>query len=145
MMKKVQEEKQVVSLKPPKSFVEAVNNVCDIPVSRLPKLCTKGDRLSIIIPEEGKWSITSLGKGYFEFLFSTLEDVRRVRSITSWNLSPGFLKLFLWTKDFNPAQLKKSSTQVGIRIHGLSQKYWRPNFFFAVASSVGTPLRTDYA
>ncbi|CAL5197479.1 unnamed protein product [Lathyrus oleraceus] len=53
MMKKVWEEKQLVSLKPPKSFVEAVNNVCDIPVSQLPKLCAKGDHLSIIIPEEG--------------------------------------------------------------------------------------------
>ncbi|MCI67187.1 DUF4283 domain protein, partial [Trifolium medium] len=30
----------------------------------------------------------SLGKGFYEFTFSSLEDVRRVRSIASWNLNP---------------------------------------------------------
>ncbi|CAK8537766.1 unnamed protein product [Lathyrus sativus] len=175
------------SSKPPKLFADAVNNVCDIPVSQLPKPCVKGGRLSIVIPEEeyllgvesckhnlhgriiwpkgstpltvqnlktkllnlwksiGKWGITSLGKGYYEFSFSTLEDVRRVRSISSWNLNLGFLKLSPWTKDFNPSILKQSSAQVWIRIHGLSQEYWRPKIIFAIASSVGIPLCTDSA
>ncbi|CAK8569098.1 unnamed protein product [Lathyrus sativus] len=184
---KAHEELMVSSSKPPKSFADAVNNVCDIPVSKLPKPCVKGDRLSIVIPKEeyllgvesckhnlhgriiwpkgstpltvqnlktkllnlwksiGKWGITSLGKGYYELSFSTLEDVRRVRSISSWNLNPGFLKLFPWTKDFNPSFLKQSSAQVWILIHGLSQEYWRPKIIFAIASSVGIPLYTDSA
>lgn len=77
------------------------------------------------------------------FSFSTLEDVRRVRSITSWNLSPSFLKLFSWTKDFNPTLLKHSSAQVWICIHGLAQEYWRPKIVFVIESSVGIPLCTD--
>jgi hypothetical protein len=37
--------------KPPKSFVQAVSNVCEIPTSQLPQACVKGDRLAIAIPE----------------------------------------------------------------------------------------------
>jgi hypothetical protein len=57
---------------------------------------------------EGSFSlgITSLGKGYYEFSFSSLEDVRRVRYVASWNIDPRYLKLFAWTRDFNP-NLKK--------------------------------------
>ncbi|MCI21095.1 hypothetical protein A2U01_0042259, partial [Trifolium medium] len=85
----------------------------------------------------------SLGKGFYEFSFSTLEDVRRVRSIASWNLNPGFLKLFAWSKDFNPRVQQNVSAQVWVRIYGLSQEYWRPNIIFAIASSIGTPICTD--
>jgi len=48
-----------------------------------------------------RWGITSLGKGFYEFTFTRLEDVKRVRFIASWNLSPSILELFTWTKDFN--------------------------------------------
>jgi hypothetical protein len=91
----------------------------------------------------GRWGITSLGKGFYEFTFSSVEDVRSVRAVSSWNLNPGFLKLFPWSKDFNPSMQKQSSIQVWVRIHGLSQEYWRPKILFAIASSVGTPLCTD--
>ncbi|KAI5411899.1 hypothetical protein KIW84_056822 [Lathyrus oleraceus] len=49
-----------------------------------------------------KWGITSLGKGFYEFSFSSIDDVIRVRASASWNLASGTLKLFPWTKDFNP-------------------------------------------
>jgi hypothetical protein len=41
------------------------------------------DKLSIIWKGLSKWGIISLGKGFFEFIFSSLEDVKRVRSIPS--------------------------------------------------------------
>ncbi|KAK2455694.1 hypothetical protein QL285_003121 [Trifolium repens] len=168
-----------------KTFAQALNNVCDIPLSQFPKPCVKGDRWSIAIPEEeylagvdackhnihgrifwpkgvtplsldslrsklavvwkaiGKWGIISLGKGYYEFSFSSLEDMRSVRSVSSWNLAPGMLKLFAWNPDFNPSLQQQSSAQVWIRIHGLSQEYWRPKILFAIASSVGTPICLD--
>jgi hypothetical protein len=91
----------------------------------------------------GKWGIISLGKGYYEFSFSSLEDMRSVRSVSSWNLAPGMLKLFAWNPDFNPSLQQQSSAQVWIRIHGLSQEYWRPKILFAIASSVGTPICLD--
>ncbi|GAU42257.1 hypothetical protein TSUD_327350 [Trifolium subterraneum] len=100
------------------------------------KLCTMWKDLS-------KWGVSSLGKGYYEFVFSTLEDVRRVRSIASWNLNPGMLKLFAWSKDFNPRVQQNVSAQVWVRFYGLSQEYWRPNIIFAIASSIGTPICID--
>jgi hypothetical protein len=90
-----------------------------------------------------RWGITSLGNGFYEFCFSSLEDVKRVRSVASWNLQPGFLKLFAWTSDFNPNLQRNTTAQVWVRLFGLAQEYWRPKILFAIASSVGTPICTD--
>jgi hypothetical protein len=60
-----------------------------------------------------------------------------------WNLNPGLLKLFPWTKEFNSSTQKNSSAQVWMRIYGLGHEYWRPKILFAIASSVGTPICTD--
>jgi hypothetical protein len=90
-----------------------------------------------------KWGVSSLGRGFYQFVFSTLEDLRRVRSIASWNLNPSMLKLFAWSKDFNPRLQQNVSAQVWVRFYGLSQEYWRPNILFAIASSVGTPICID--
>jgi len=89
--------------------------------------------------------VTSLGKGYYEFCFSTLEDLKRVRSFASWNLNPGVLKLFSWTKDFCPSSQTSTTAQVWVRIYDLAQEYWRPKILFAIANSVGTPICTDPA
>ncbi|KAI5429465.1 hypothetical protein KIW84_034166 [Lathyrus oleraceus] len=90
-----------------------------------------------------KWGITSPGKGFFEFSFSSIEDVRRVRSLNSWNLSPGVLKLFPWTRDFVPSNVHNTYAQVWIRIHGLSQEYWRPKIIFTIASNIDIRLCID--
>jgi hypothetical protein len=169
----------------PKSFAQALTNICDIPLSQIPQPVVKGDRLAIEIPEVyyeagleackhnlhgriiwpkgstplsvaalkvkleaiwkdlSKWGVISLGKGFFEFSFSSLEDVRRVRSVPSWNLQPGLLKLFAWSKDFNPRQQHHTSVQVWVRIYGLSQEYWHKNILFTIAGSLGTPICMD--
>ena len=168
-----------------KTFAQAVNNICDIPVSLLPKPCLKGDHFTIEIPDDeyeaglaackhnlhgriilpkgsspinvddlrvkltgiwksiGRWGMTSIGKGFFELSFSSIEDLRRVRHVGTWNIKPCILKLFTWTKDFNPKNQNQTSVQVWMRIYGLSQEYWRKNILFAIASSVGTPICTD--
>lgn len=66
-----------------------------------------------------KWEITFIRKGYYEFVFSTLEDVNRVRSISSWNLNPGILKLFSWSKDFSPKTKKKLFSTGWVRLYDL--------------------------
>jgi len=108
-----------------KTFAQALNTVCDIPFSQLPKPRVKGNDSAILIPEEeyekgletcknniharviwpkgstplstvvvreklqplwknlGCWGITSIGKGYFEFCFSSLEDAKSVRMVGS--------------------------------------------------------------
>lgn len=91
----------------------------------------------------GKWGVTSLGKGVYKFAFSSLEDVQRARSVNTWSLPNSVLKLFLWTKYFLPSTLRQTLAQVWIRIHRLSQEYWRPKILFAIASSIDTPICID--
>jgi hypothetical protein len=100
-------------------------------------------KLALIWKDLSRWGVISLGKGYFEFTFSSLEDVRRVRSIPSWNLNPGILKFFAWSKDFNPRLQHNTSVQVWVRIYGLSQEYWHKNILFTIAGSLGTPICID--
>jgi len=52
------------------------------------------NKLAVLWKAIDRWGVTSIGRGFYEFSFSSLEDMRRVRSIGSWNLSPGILKLF---------------------------------------------------
>jgi len=148
-----------------KTFAQAVGNICDIPLSQLPKPCLKGDdraiqihddeyeagleackhnlqgriiwpkrsnlisveslktMMSVLWKDFKRRGVTSIGKGFYEFSFSSIEDMRRVRSIGSWNLSPGLLKLFAWSKDFRPSLQHQATTQVWICIYGLSQEY----------------------
>jgi hypothetical protein len=89
------------------------------------------------------WGVTSIGKGYYKFVFTSIEDAIRVRSVNSWLLNPGILKLFPWTRDFKPSLQTNTSVQVWMRIHGLSQEYRRKMIIFAIASSVGTPICVD--
>jgi hypothetical protein len=58
-------------------------------------------------------------------------------------LNPGVLKLFAWSKEFNSSMQQQTTSQVWLRIYGLSQEYWRKKNLFAIASSVGTPICTD--
>ncbi|XP_019430033.1 PREDICTED: uncharacterized protein LOC109337508 [Lupinus angustifolius] len=81
----------------------------------------------------GKWSMISLGKGFYEFSFLSLEDMRTICSVGSWNLKPGFLRLFLWSPDFNPNLQKQSHTQCWIKIYNLPQEYWSPRIIFSIA------------
>lgn len=102
-------------------------------------------KLSNMWKDLSQWGIQFIGKGFYELTFTRLEDVKRVRSISSWNLNPGIMKTFAWTRDFSPSLQNSSNAQVWLRIYGLAQEYWRPRILFAIASSVGTPICTDSA
>ncbi|XP_058746952.1 uncharacterized protein LOC131619931 [Vicia villosa] len=102
-------------------------------------------KLSSLWPNLKNWGVLSLGKGYYEFTFANTEDMRNVRASGSISLSPGTLKLFAWTRDFNPASQNNTTAQVWVRFFGLSQEYWRPRILFAIASCVGTPICIDAA
>ncbi|CAI8600031.1 unnamed protein product [Vicia faba] len=97
-------------------------------------------KLSKIWPEVKNWGMLFLGKGYYELTFSSAEDMRRVRAPGSINLSPGTMKLFAQTKDFNPSLQHNTVAQVWVRFFGISQEYLRPRILFAIASYVRTPI-----
>jgi len=48
---------------------------------------------------------------FYEFEFASLEDMRWALRMGSLQLSPGFLRLFVWKKDFIPSTMKSTKTQ----------------------------------
>lgn len=82
----------------------------------------------------GSWSMVSLGKGFYEFSFSSPPDLRNVLSIGSWSLKPGILHLSSWTPDFNPYTQKQTHANCWVCIIGLPQEYWRAKIFFCDCS-----------
>jgi len=84
-----------------------------------------------------------LGKGFYEFEFSFLEDMRWVLGMGSWQLSPSFLRLFAWKKDVVPSTMKSTKTQAWVRICNFPLEYWRPRAIFSIAIGIDTPLSLD--
>jgi len=64
----------------------------------------------------GDWSMRPLGKGHFEFTFSSDTDLRMVWASGTANLKLGVLRLFEWTKDFNMNMQRNTHAQVWIRL-----------------------------
>lgn len=59
----------------------------------------------------GSWSMVSLGKGFYEFSLSSLEDQYRIRSFGSWNVNPSVLRLSSWTPDFHQNNIRQTHAQ----------------------------------
>lgn len=51
-------------------------------------------KLQKIWKTTGNWSMTSLGRGYYEFFFATETDKRNVWAAGTVNYNPGVLRLF---------------------------------------------------
>lgn len=58
-------------------------------------------KLQIIWKVSGPWSLLSLVRGLYEFIFASHEDLRKVWAAGTINLKPRVLRLFEWAKDFN--------------------------------------------
>lgn len=54
-----------------------------------------------------------LGKGFFEFKFNYVEDMRRIWALGVMNLKPGILRFFCWIKDFTPQNQVQSHSNLG--------------------------------
>jgi len=63
-------------------------------------------KLDFVWNSLGPWKAIPLAKGFYEFAFDSLEDMRRVLLVESWNLNPEILRIFAWTKDFNYASME---------------------------------------
>jgi len=97
------------------------------------------------------WKLVSLGHGFFEFQFPSLEDMHLAWAHDTMNLKPRVLRLFQWTKDFNTyTQHQNTSSfilraQVWIRLMNLPREYWRDKTLREISGAVGTPLIIDSA
>jgi len=89
--------------------------------------------------------MTPLGRGYYEFFFSSEEGMRMTWAMGTINLKPGVLRLFEWQKDFNMHKQRNTHAQVWIRLLELPQEYWMDRTLREIASALGTPLLIDSA
>jgi len=69
--------------------------------------------------------------------------MRWALGIGSLKLSLGFLRLFVWTKDFIPATMKSTKTQAWVRLYRLPLEYWRSRAIFSIIKGLSTPLSLD--
>jgi hypothetical protein len=46
------------------------------------------------------WKMVPLGKGFYDFHFESMEDLKKIWAAGTVNLKPGLLRFSQWTKDF---------------------------------------------
>jgi len=97
-------------------------------------------KLSNQWPQLQNWSLIPLGKGFFEFNFNSIEDMRIIRALGIVNLKPGLMRFYCWSKDFAPQAQSQTHAQVWVRFLNLPQEYWEKQTLFEIASGLGTPL-----
>jgi len=70
------------------------------------------------------WRLISLGKGFFEFTFGSIEDLRLVWSQGKVNMKLVLVRLLKSTTDFNTHSQRQTHAQVWTRLIELPQEYW---------------------
>ncbi|AES91219.1 DUF4283 domain protein [Medicago truncatula] len=95
-------------------------------------------KLSNLWPNLQNWNLTPLGKGFFEFNFSSIDDMRTIWALGVINLKPGFLRFYCWTRDFKPQALVQTHAQIWVCLMHLPQEYWRRKTLYEIASGLGT-------
>jgi hypothetical protein len=82
-------------------------------------------KLNNLWPNLHNWNLTPLGKGFFEFNFSSIEDMRKIWALSVVHLKPGLLRFSCWTRDFKPHEQAQTHAQIWVRLMHLPQEYWR--------------------
>jgi hypothetical protein len=100
-------------------------------------------KISKLWKTTASWKMVPLGKGYYDFLFDSAEDYRKIWAVGTVNLKPGLLRLSQWTKDFKYQTQKQTHVSLWIRLVELPQEYWRERTLKEIASAVGTPIDID--
>jgi len=76
----------------------------------------------------GSWEVIPLGKRFYEFAFTSLEDIRPVQAVESYNISLRILRVFTYTKDFVPKIIKLRKVKCSM----LCQNSWLPYRVLAI-------------
>jgi hypothetical protein len=58
------------------------------------------NKISKLWKTSAGWKMVPLGKGFYDFLFDSAADCRKIWAVGMVNLKPGLLRLSQWTKDF---------------------------------------------
>jgi len=100
-------------------------------------------KLSKLWPNILNWDLTPLGKGFFEFHFNTVDDMRRVWAMGAVSLKLSLMRFFCWSCDFIPQAQAQTHAQIWVQLLHLPQEYWRKKTLMEIASGLGTPLIID--
>jgi len=100
-------------------------------------------KLSNIWKTPSTWKMVTLGRGFCEFKFSAVKNLRLVWAQGTVNLKSGVFHLSQWTKDFNLYTQHKTHAQIWISLMGFPQEYWREKTLMETVGAVGTPLLFD--
>lgn len=73
----------------------------------------------------GPWKMISLGKGFYEFSFSSFEDLHLVLTMRTINMKLGVLCPSQWMKDFNAYTQLQTHPRVWIRLVELPRNIGR--------------------
>lgn len=101
------------------------------------------DKLQDLWDIRENWRLTPLGRGFFNVFIANPVDRQRVFRKKTWGLKSGSFRLSNWCPDFNPYRLSSSKAHVWIRFYELPFEYWDSMVIWALASSLGAPIRID--
>ena len=89
------------------------------------------------------WKMVPLGKGFYDFHFDSVDDLKKIWAAGTVNLKPSLLRFSQWTKDFKLLVQKQTHVSIWIRLVELPQEYWRERPLKEIASAIGTPIDID--
>jgi len=69
------------------------------------------------------WHLISLGRGFFEFSFTSDDDMPTSLAMGTVNLKPGMFRLSHLSKDFNKYSQQLTHAEVWIQLLDLPQEY----------------------
>ncbi|XP_028115553.1 uncharacterized protein LOC114313363 [Camellia sinensis] len=104
-------------------------------------LCT---RVKNIWGLQGDFNAIDLGYNYFLFKFSEQADCTHVFTGGPWVIMDHYLMVRRWEPNFKPLEAFETITAVWVRFSELPIEYYQEKVLFAIAKSLGKPLKIDW-
>ncbi|KAI3871594.1 hypothetical protein MKX03_005777 [Papaver bracteatum] len=102
------------------------------------------DRINLLWKPLGQIQILDLGKDFFLFKFSELQDLKKAMLDGPWFIGGHYLSLRRWSPEFKPTSVKFSTTIVWIRLPELPIEFFDKEVLFKIGNRLGKPIKVDY-
>ncbi|XP_057418066.1 uncharacterized protein LOC130712251 [Lotus japonicus] len=100
-------------------------------------------KLKALWKPKGGFEIIDVDHGVYMVKFDLPDDKDTVLNGGPWMIFDRCLAVSLWSPDFITSETLALKTMVWLRFPGLNLAYYDESFLFALASSVGKPIRID--
>jgi len=92
----------------------------------------------------GKFDMMEIGNDFFMVKFNSEDGKTKVIDGVPWNICNCYLMVRQWTSDFNVNSFYRDTTMVWVRILSLNFVYYDESFLWALASTIGKPVKVDF-